>query len=57
MEKLVKTLGVEKKLDLVKDFDLINDKYRKIANEKGYKGKLKFLKKGGFITILVEIED
>lgn len=56
MEKLVKTLGVEKKLDLVKDFDLINDKYRKIANKKGYKGKLKFLKKGGFITILVEIE-
>ena len=44
MSELVRKLGVEKKLNLTKDFDLIVDKYRKIADASGYHGELRFKK-------------
>lgn len=53
MTELVKILGREKNLDLVKDFDMIVDKYRKIADATGHLGELRFKKKGGFIEIFV----
>jgi len=56
MGELVKSLGVEKKLNLIDNFDLINDKYRQLANGMGYKGELKFQKNGGYTTIFVVIE-
>lgn len=56
MDKLVKKLGIEKKLNLINDFNLINDKYRQIANAMGYQGELKFQSNGGYTTIFVVIE-
>lgn len=53
MSELVRFLGKEKKLDLVKDFDFIVDKYRKISDATGYKGELRFVKKGGFVEVFV----
>lgn len=55
METLVKCLGREKVSTLTKDFNLIVDKYRKIADTSGYHGELRFKKEGGFIEIFVEI--
>lgn len=55
MDELVKCLGREKAVDLTKNFDLIVDKYRKMANASGYTGELKFKKEGGFIEIFVII--
>lgn len=57
MGELVRKLGVEKKLDLVNDFDLIVDKYRKIADATGYKGELRFKKEGGFVVVFVVLND
>ena len=57
MGELVRKLGQEKNLDLAKDFDLIVDKYRKIADAIGYQGELKFQKEGGFTTIFVQIKN
>jgi len=57
MSELVRKLGVEKKLDLVNDFDLIVDKYRKIADATGYNGELRFKKEGGFIVVFVVLND
>lgn len=54
---LVRKLGVEKRLTLSKDFDMLVDKYRQIADASGYKGELKFKKEGGFTVIFVEIEE
>ena len=57
MGELVRKLGQEKNLDLAKDFDLIVDKYRKIADASGYHGELKFQKEGGFTTVFVQIKN
>lgn len=57
MGELVRKLGTEKNLDLVKDFDMIVDKYRKIADAIGYHGELKFQKEGGFTTVFVTIKN
>ena len=56
MGELVRKLGTEKGVDLVKNFDLIVDKYRKIADASGYHGELRFKKEGGFTVIFVEIK-
>jgi hypothetical protein len=56
MDDLVRKLGIEKSVDLMKDFDLIVDKYRKIADASGYHGELKFQKEGGFTVIFVDIK-
>ena len=56
MGDLVRKLGTEKSVDLMKDFDLIVDKYRKIADASGYHGELRFQKEGGFTVIFVEIK-
>jgi hypothetical protein len=53
MGELVRKLGSEKNLDLVKDFDMIVDKYRKIADATGCKGELRFKKEGGFVVVFV----
>lgn len=57
MGDLVRNLGREKSVNLVKDFDLIVDKYRQIADASGYHGELKFQKEGGFTIVFVEIKD
>ena len=57
MSELVRKLGSEKNLDLIKDFDMIVDKYRKIADATGYKGELRFKKEGGFTTVFVTIKN
>jgi len=54
---LVRNLGREKSVNLVKDFDLIVDKYRQIADASGYHGELKFQKEGGFTIVFVEIKN
>ena len=56
MGELVRNLGKEKTIVLTKDFDLIVDKYRKMADASGYHGELKFKKEGGFTIIFVEIK-
>ena len=56
MGDLVRKLGIEKTVNLTKDFDLIVDKYRKIADASGYHGELRFQKEGGFTIIFVEIK-
>jgi hypothetical protein len=56
MGDLVRKLGMEKTVNLTKDFDLIVDKYRKIADAIGYHGELRFQKEGGFTIIFVEIK-
>jgi len=56
MAELVRLLGREKSIDLTKDFTLIVDKYRQIADASGYHGELKFKKEGGFTVIFVEIK-
>lgn len=55
MGDLVRKLGTEKTVNIVKDFDLIVDKYRQIADASGYHGELKFQKEGGFTVVFVEI--
>jgi hypothetical protein len=56
MGELVRKLGTEKTVNLTKDFDLIVDKYRKIADASGYHGELRFHKEGGFTVVFVEIK-
>ena len=56
MGDLVRKLGMEKTVNITKDFDLIVDKYRKIADASGCHGELKFQKEGGFTIIFVEIK-
>jgi hypothetical protein len=53
----VRRLGREKTVNFMKDFDLIVDKYRQIANASGYHGELKFQKEGGFTVIFVQIKE
>ena len=57
MGDLVRNLGKEKTVNLTKDFDLIVDKYRKIADASGYHGELRFQKEGGFTIIFVDIKE
>ena len=57
MSELVRKLGVEKKLNLTKHFDLIVDKYRKIADASGYHGELRFKKEGGFTVVFVQVNE
>lgn len=52
---LVRRLGKEKYSDFNKDFNLIVDKYRQIADASGYHNALKFSKEGGFVIIFVEV--
>ncbi len=49
-------LGKEKKVNFIKDFDMIVDKYRQIADATGYFGELKFQKEGGFMIVFVEVK-
>lgn len=51
----MRNLGKEKTVNMVKDFDLIVDKYRQIADASGYHGELRFQKEGGFTVVFVEI--
>lgn len=53
--ELVRKLGIEKLNDFKNDFDLIVDKYRKIADAIGYKGELTFKKEHGRMVIFVKI--
>lgn len=55
MGDLVRKLGSEKMKDFVDNFDLIIDKYRKIALALGYKGEFKFKKERGKMVIFVKI--
>jgi hypothetical protein len=57
MGNLVRNLGKEKTVNLTKDFNLIVDKYRKIADASGYHGELRFQKEGGFTIIFVDIKE
>jgi hypothetical protein len=57
MGNLVRNLGKEKTVNLTKDFDLIVDKYRQIADASGYHGELRFQKEGGFTIIFVDIKE
>ncbi len=57
MGELVRNLGREKSINLVKDFNIIVDKYRQIADASGYHGELKFKKEGGFTVIFVTIKE
>ena len=57
MGNLVRNLGKEKTVNLMKDFDLIVDKYRKIADASGYHGEQRFQKEGGFTIIFVDIKE
>ena len=52
----MRKLGREKTINFINDFDLIVDKYRKIADASGYHGELKFKKEGGFTIIFVEVK-
>jgi hypothetical protein len=56
MGTLVKCLGRERYSSLTRDFNLIVDKYRKLADASGYHGELRFKKNGGFIEIFVAID-
>lgn len=57
MGELVRQLGKEKTVNLMNDFDLIVDKYRKMADASGYYGELKFKKEGGFTIIFVDVKE
>ena len=57
MGELVRQLGKEKTVNLMNDFDLIVDKYRKMADASGYHGELKFKKEGGFTIIFVDVKE
>ena len=54
---LARNLGKEKTINLTKDFNLIVDKYRQIADASGYHGELRFKKEGGFTIIFVDIKE
>jgi hypothetical protein len=53
--ELVRNIGKEKRLTLINDFDMIVDKYRKIADASGYFGELRFKKEGGYTIVFVVI--
>jgi len=52
---LGRKLGVEKMIDFKENFDLIVDKYRKIADASGYKGELTFKKEHGKMVVFVKL--
>jgi len=52
---LGRKLGVEKMIDFNENFDMIVDKYRKIADASGYKGVLAFKKEHGNMVIFVKL--
>lgn len=52
---LGRKLGVETMKDFKDNFDLIVDKYRKIADATGYKGELAFKKEHGKMVIFVKL--
>ena len=54
---LCRRLGKEKTVNLTKDFNLIIDKYRKMADASGYFTELRFQKEGGFTIIFVDIKE
>ena len=56
MEKRVRKLGVEKKIDFSIDFDAIYDKYKKKAEDEGYDGDLKFRREHGKVIIFVILD-
>jgi hypothetical protein len=55
MEQRLRKLGIEKKLDLDANFDIIYDKYKKKAEDEGYNGELKFVKEHANIIVYVVI--
>ena len=55
MEQRLRKLGIEKKLDLDVNFDIIYDKYKKKAEDEGYFGELKFVKEHANIIVYVVI--
>lgn len=52
---LSKKLGTEKANKFQENFDEIYDKYKKIAEDLGYKGKIKFKKEKNKIIIYVHL--
>jgi len=53
MENYVVLIGVVKKTDLNKNFDKIYEETVDKAKKLGFKGKLKFKKRGGHVDIFV----
>jgi hypothetical protein len=54
-ETRYKKLGVVKQKDLDKDFDVVYDKFKKIALDAGLTGDLKFVKERGKVLIYVAL--
>ncbi len=54
-EQRFKKLGTEKRDEFDKDFDAQYSRYRKMANELGFEGELKFVKERGKVLIYVVI--
>jgi len=55
MDERFKKLGKEKRKKFDKDFDTQYKKYRKMANDLGFEGDLKFVKEHGKVLIYVVI--
>jgi hypothetical protein len=55
MEQRLRKLGIEKKLDLDANFDIVYDKYKKKAEDEGYFGELKFVKEHANVIVYVVI--
>lgn len=51
----LRKLGSEKIKNFDSNFDALYDLYRKMANEQGYPGKLKFSRERGKVIIFVEL--
>lgn len=56
MDDLVRKLGSEKIKNFEKNFDLIVDKYREIADASGYENELLFKKEKGKMIIFVRLD-
>ena len=56
MANNVRNLGIEKKVNVDKDFDHYYDMYKSKAEEQGYNGDIKVLKEHGKIIFYVELE-
>ena len=54
-ETRYKKLGEVKQKDLNKDFDVVYDKFKKIALDAGLTGDLKFIKERGKVLIYVAL--
>jgi hypothetical protein len=54
MNDLYRRLGTEKLENFKQNFDIMVDKYRKMANDIGYTKELKFSKEHGNMVIFVK---